>query len=291
MSKLLKVTLAILTGFATCAAASGAVLVKAPRTVVVLAQKWAETYSKEHPQADIEVTSGGPDAGLIALQNNKTDLALSPRKIKPGEGQAYTRMYGRRPREYRVAVDSLCLYVNAENPVKELDLEQVVKIFTGKVRNWKEVGGADAPITVYGRAKDSGAYDFFRTQVLQGADFVGGAQPMPNPVAVLKAVSRDKKGVGFAGLATNPGIRALKIRKTPDSAAIEPNEENLLAGRYPISRFLYLYLNPVVDKGEIAAFIDWIRSDEGQKVARETGCHPLPPNWREKSYAGTNTKP
>ena len=267
------------------------ILVRAPRTVVVLAQKWADAYSKEHPDAEIEVTGGGPDAGLIALQRNKADLALSPRKIKPAESQDYARMYGRRLREYRVAVDSLCVYVNAENPVSELDLGQIAKIFTGKIRNWKQVGGADVPITVYGREASSGAYEFLRTQVLQGADFVSGAQPMPSAASVLKAVTRDKQGIGFAGAATSPAVRALKIKKTPDSTAVESTEENLLGGRYPISRFLYAYLNPVLDRGEVGAFIDWIRSDEGQKIARETGCHPLPPNWREKTYAGTNNKP
>ena len=262
------------------------VLVKAPRTCVVLAQKWAEAYAKEHPQADIDVSSGGPDAGVSALQNNKTDLALSTRKLKPSEGEAYRRMYGRRPREYRVAVDSLCIYVNADNPVTELDLGQVSKIFCGAIRNWKQVGGVDAPITVYGRERASGAYDFFKTSVLGDRDFASGTQPLPSGVAVLRAISKDKNGIAFAGAARSSGARALKIKKSADSPAVEGTEEHLLDGTYPLSRFLYVYLNPVLDRGAVAAFLDWIRSDAGQTVAGATGCHPLPPNWREKSYAG-----
>jgi phosphate transport system substrate-binding protein len=292
MNRLLKVLLAVLTCVATTATGSTeCVRVKAPRTLVVLAQQWAEAYLKEHPQAEIEVAGGGPDAGLMALQNNETDLALSARRIKPSESEAFTRMYGRRPREYRVAVDSLCVYVNSENCVTELDLEQVVQIFTGRIRNWKRVGGGDAPITVYSREKTSGAYDFFRSQVLKGADFAGGAQAISGPAAVLKAVSKDRNGIGFAGSASSASTRALKIKLNPDSLAIEPTEGSLLNSNYPIQRYLYIYLNPARDKGKLAAFLDWIRSDEGQIVAKATGCHPLPPNWREKSYADTTKKP
>lgn len=292
MKRCVRILLACLACLATRAVASpDHILVKAPRTLVVLGQKWAEAYQKQHPEAELEVTSGGSDAGLTALQNNRTDLALSSRPITPSESQAYTRMFGKRPREYRVAVESLCVYVNAENPVTELDLEQVARIFTGKTRNWKQVGGVDAPITVYTRDKNSGAYDFLKGQVLTGADFAGGAQTVPSPAAVLKAVSRDKNGVGFAGWASNASVRALKLKKNADSPAMEPTEENLLAGRYPIRRYLYVYLHPALDKGTIASFLDWIRSDEGQQVAKATGCHPLPPNWREKSYAEANKKP
>ena len=275
---------------ATPLAASDAILVKAPRTLVVLGQKWAEAYSKQKPEADIEVTSGGPDAGLAALQNNKTDLALSPRKITQSESIAYVRMYGARPREYRVGVETLAFYVNADNPVTELDLKQLAGIFSGRIRNWKPVGGADAPITVYSRQKTSGAYDFMKTLVLKDKDFVGGAQPLPSATTVLRAVSRDKNGIGFAGWARSRGTRALNIKSSPDAPAIEPTEENLTAGRYPIRRYLYIYLNPISDKGQIAAFLDWIRSDEGQKVAQDTGCHALPPNWRERAYAEQNQR-
>lgn len=286
---MLKVLCLCLVCAATSAlAAHDPILVKAPRTLVVLAQKWAEAYLQEHPQVEIEVASGGADAGLTALQNNKTDLALSSRKITPSESQAYVRMYGKRPREYRVAVESLSVYVNVENPVTELDQDQVAKIFTGKIRNWKQVGGPDRPITVYSRDKNSGAYEFLRGQVLKGAEFAGGAQTVPSATAILKAVSKDKNGIGFAGWGKTAGARALNIKKNPDSPAFEPTDANLLSGRYPIQRFLYLYLNPALDKGKIAAFLNWIRSDEGQQVAQATGCHPLPPNWREKAFVGTN---
>ena len=106
---------------------------------------------------------------------------------------------------------------------------------------------------------------------------------MPSAISVLKAVSKDKNGIGFAGWANSASARALSIKKNPDAPAIEPTEANLLSGRYPIRRYLYIYLHPALDQGKIAAFLDWIRSDEGQTVAQATGCHPLPPNWREKA--------
>jgi phosphate transport system substrate-binding protein len=273
-------------GLATNAAGAAKVIeLKAPRTLVVLGQKWAEAYSEQHPDAEIEVTSGGPDAGLTALQNNRTDLALSSRKITQAESIAYQRMFGTRPREYRVGVESLGIYVNAENPAPALDLEQVARIFTGKIRNWKQVGGADAPITVYSRDKKSGAYDFLQSTVLKGGTVPGGAQTMPSATAVLRAISRDKNGIGFAGWANSYGVKTLAIKSSPDSPAVEPTEDNLLASRYPIRRWLYIYLNAASDKASIAAFLDWIRSDEGQKVAQQTGCHPIHPNWRERTYA------
>ena len=292
MRHLLKILLLCFGCLATNAlASSDQILFKAPRTVVVLAQNWAEAYLRKNPEADIQVASGGHDSGLKALQNNKTDLALSTRQINPSETQAYVRLYGKRPREYRVAMESLCIWVNEQNHVTELDLEQVARIFTGKIRNWNQLGGPDAPITVYGRQKESGAYDLLKTQVLKGGDFVGGAQTMPSATAVLKAVSKDKNGIGFAGWATSVGARSLKIKRNPDSRAIEPTDENLFNGRYPIRRCLYLYLHLALDKGKIAAFLNWIRSDEGQVVAQATGCHPLAPNWREKAYAEDNKKP
>src|SRR5206468_13101526 len=134
------------------------------------------------------------------------------------------------PREYKVAVDGLSVYVNEENPLTELSLEQLEKIFTGKAKSWKQFGGKDAPITVYSRENSSGTYEFFKEHILKGQDFVSSAQTMPGTAALLQSVSRDPNGVGYGGAAYGKGAKALKIKKSTDSPAIEPTEENVVSG-------------------------------------------------------------
>src|SRR5205085_6087239 len=128
------------------------------------------------------------------------------------------------------------VYVNSDNTITELGIEQLEKIFTGKMKNWKEVGGADGVITVYSRENSSGTYEFFKEHILKGQDFAARAQTMTGTAALLQAVSKDKNGVGYGGAAYGHGAKALKIKKTADSAGIEPTEENVVSGKYPIWR-------------------------------------------------------
>lgn len=283
MKRILTTTLlltALLSGTARLHADT--ITVKGSDTLVILAQKWAEVYMGQHPNTKIQVSGGGSGIGFAALQNQSTDLADASRKIKAGEIAGCIKAFGKRPTEYKVALDGLSVYVNEENPVKELSLEQLEPIFTGKVRNWKDVGGPDMPITVYSRENSSGSYEFFKEHVLKGQDFVASAQTMPGTAALLQAVSKDKGGIGYGGAAYGKGARALLVKKDDSSPAIEPTEENVIKGTYPIWRYLYVYVNPALDKGEIAAYLNWIRGDEGQKLVKEIGYFPLPANLREK---------
>lgn len=260
-----------------CALAEN-ITVKGSDTLVILAQKWAEVYMSKHPETKIQVTGGGSGIGFAALQNNTTDIADASRPIKAAEKVACIKAFGKAPREYKVALDGLSVYVHAENKVNELSLEQLEKIFTGKATNWKDVGGSDAPITVYSRENSSGTYEFFKEHILKGQDFVSSAQTMPGTAALLQSVSRDKNGIGYGGAAYGHGAKVLKIKQTADSPAIEPTDENVISGKYPIWRYLFNYLNPDKDKGEIAAYLKWIRSPEGQKIVKDVGYYPLPAN-------------
>jgi len=259
---------------------AGNITVKGSDTLVVLAQKWAEAYMSKHPGTKIQVTGGGTGTGFAALQNKTTDLCNASRKIKPGEQANCIKAFGRRPTEYKVCLDGLSLYVSADNPVKELSLAQLADIFTGKTRNWKEVGGMDAPIVVYSRENSSGTYEFFKEHVLQGKDFAVGAQTMPGTAAVLQAVAKDKNGIGYGGAAYGAGAKHIRVKQDATSPAVEPTEENVLRGAYPISRSLFVYVNPALDKGEVAQYLAWIRSDEGQKVVKDVGYFPLPKDQR-----------
>jgi phosphate transport system substrate-binding protein len=261
---------------------AGNVTVKGSDTLVILAQKWAESYMSKNAETKIQVTGGGSGIGLAALQNKTTDLANASRQIKPKEIEACIRAFARRPTEYKVALDGLSVYVNAENSVKELDLDQLEQIFTGKIKNWKEVGGPDARIVVYSRENSSGTYEFFKDKVLKGRDFVASAQTMPGTAAVLQAVAKDKNGIGYGGAAYGSGAKHLAIKKDAGSPAVEPNEETVVGGIYPIWRYLYVYVNPALDKGEIAAYLNWIRSDAGQAIVKEVGYYPLPEKLRNK---------
>src|SRR5690349_12989435 len=261
---------------------AGGITVKGSDTLVILAQKWAEVYMSKHPDVKIQVTGGGSGIGFAALQNNTTDIADASRPIKSAERAACIKSFGKNPREYKVALDGLSVYVNSDNPINELSLEQLEKIFTGKARNWKEFGGNDSAITVYSRENSSGTYEFFKEHILKGQDFVSSAQTMPGTAALLQSVSRDKNGVGYGGKAYGHGAKILKVKKTADSPAIEPTEETVKNGTYPIWRYLYNYLNPDKDKGEIQAYLNWIRGAEGQKIVGEVGYYSLPQDLQQK---------
>jgi phosphate transport system substrate-binding protein len=261
-------------------AQAGAITVKGSDTLVVLAQKWAEVYMGKSPETKIQVTGGGTGTGFAALQNKTTDICNASRKIKAKETENCIKAFGKRPTEYKVAMDGLSIYVNAENPLKTLSLEELEGIFTGKIKNWNEVGGPDAPITVYSRENSSGTYEFFKEHVLQGKDFGAGAQTLQGTAQVLQAVAKDKFGIGYGGAAYGQGAKHLMVAKAKGEEAIEPNEENVISGKYPISRYLYCYVNPALDKDETAAFLKWIRGEEGQRLVKDVGYYALPAQLR-----------
>jgi phosphate transport system substrate-binding protein len=144
------------------------------------------------------------------------------------------------------------------------------------------VGGNDAPITVYSRENSSGSYEFFKEHILKGNDFAASAQTMQGTAAVLQAVAKDSNGIGYGGAAYGAGAKHIAVKKDAASPAIEPTEETVVKGTYPIWRYLYVYVNPAKDKDEIAAYLNWIRGDEGQKLVKEIGYYPLPENLRQK---------
>ena len=271
--------LAVLAGVS--AAQAGNITVKGSDTLVILAQKWAENYMAKNPGTKIQVTGGGSGIGFAALQNKSTDLANASRKIKAKEIAECVKAFGKRPTEYKVALDGLSVYVAEGNAVKELTMAQLEDIFTGQIKNWKQLGGNDAPITVYSRENSSGTYEFFKETVLKGKDFVASAQTMPGTAAVLQAVAKDPNGIGYGGVAYGQGARSLSVKASDSSAAVEPTEENVLKGTYPIWRYLYVYVNPALDKGETEAYLTWIRSEDGQKVVKDVGYFPLPKNLRD----------
>ena len=281
MKKLIQSACAVAVAVSVSASAfAGNITVKGSDTLLILAQKWAETYMGSHADVKISVTGGGSGTGFAALQNQTTDLCDASRKAKPADIANCIKAFNTRPTEYKVALDGLSVYVNPENPLKELTVAQVGDIFTGKITNWKDVGGNDAPITLYCRENSSGSYEFFKEHVLKGHDFAASAETMPGTAAIVQAVLKEKNGIGFGGAAYGGGSKLLAIKKDDASPAINPTEENVENGTYPIWRYLYVYVNPALDKGDIATYLNWIRSDDGQKYVEEVGYFPLPKNLR-----------
>jgi phosphate transport system substrate-binding protein len=259
---------------------AGNITVKGSDTLVVLAQKWAEVYMGQHADVKIQVSGGGTGVGFAALQSQTTDLCDASRPIKAAEVGNCIKAFHAKPTEYAVALDGLSVYVNPANSVKELSVAQVGDIFSGKITNWKEVGGPDAPITVYSRENSSGTYEFFKTHVLQGKDFVASAQTMPGTAAIVQAVIKDKNSIGYGGAAYDGNTKQLSIKASDTTPAVAPTEETVMNGTYPIWRHLYIYVNPALDKDEIGAYLKWIRSDDGQKYVKDIGYYPLPKDLR-----------
>ena len=256
------------------------ITVKGSDTMVILGQKWAETYMKKNAGTTIQVTGGGSGTGIAALLNGTTDICDASRPMKPSETADFVKKFKVRPHEYKMCLDALSVYVHKSNPIEKLSFSQLEGIFTGKITNWKAIGGPDAPISLYGRENSSGTYEFFKEHVLNKKDFAAATKTMPGTAAVIQGVAKDEAGIGYGGIAYGEGVKALKISKIDGGSAIEPKEETVLNGTYPISRYLFNYISPTKDTGAVAEYISWCLSGEGQSVVKDVGYFPLPKNLR-----------
>jgi len=246
---------------------------KGSDTMVLLAQAWAEKFGAAHPNIQIQVSGGGSGTGISALINGTTDICNASRPMKESEREQIKQKFGNDVVEFPVAKDGITVYVNQGNKVDSLTLAQLRDIYLGKVTNWKDVGGADAPIILYGRENSSGTYEFFKEHVLAKADFAPVTQTLSGTAAIVNAVGKDGNGIGYGGAAFASGIKEVKIAGE-SGGAVAPTEANVLSGAYPLSRFLYIYVRQQ-PTGDTKAYIDWILSAEGQGVVKEIGYFPL----------------
>lgn len=243
--------------------------------MVLLGQRWAETYMKKNPGARIQVTGGGSGTGIAALINGTTGLCASSRPITQREKETIRQKWGKEVVELAVAIDGLAVYLHSSNPVNELSLNQLKAIYTGAITNWNQVGGPDLRIVMYGRENNSGTYTFFKKHVLQNRDFHPRTQSLPGTAAVVNAVSKDAKAIGYGGIAYSKGITLITIKPDDQSPSIAPSVDNVAAGKYPLSRHLYWYFTGS-PAGEAKVLADWVLSPEGQSIVKEVGYFPLP---------------
>ncbi|MGB5139819.1 MAG: phosphate ABC transporter substrate-binding protein [Candidatus Zixiibacteriota bacterium] len=250
------------------------VTVKGSDTMVILGQRWAESYMAKNPESVIQVTGGGSGVGFAALINGTTDICEASRPIKPKEIQSLKARFNVPGVEIRVARDGLTVYFNEANPVNELTMDQLAQIYAGEILNWKEVGGKDAKIIVYGRENSSGTYVYFKDEVLKGEDFAPQVQTLPGTAAIVNAIARDAQGIGYGGAAYAKGVKYCAMKADAASPAYKPELEHVKSGAYPLSRYLFWYVRNK-PSGEIKKFVDFVLSEEGQKVVSEVGYFPL----------------
>ncbi len=248
------------------------ITVKGSDTMVILAQKWAELYMKNNPSATIQVTGGGSGIGITALINGTTDICNASRPMKQTEIEKLKGRYNTLGVEIPCAKDGVTIFLNEANKVQELTLKQLSDIYTAKITNWKDLGGIDAPIRLYGRENSSGTYTYFHDEVVKD-DYATSVQSLPGTAAVVNAVKKDVNGIGYGGAAYAVGVKHAKVKKDANSTAFLPTAESIGKGEYPITRYLYMYLRNR-PTGETKKYIDWILSKEGQMVATEVGYFP-----------------
>jgi phosphate transport system substrate-binding protein len=261
-------------------AAEKTIQIKGSDTIVNLSQAWAEEFMAENPKVSLAVTGGGSGTGIAALINGTTDIANASRKIKKKEIDDAQKS-GYYPEEFKVAVDALAVIVNPANPVKELTIDQLSDIFTGKITNWNEVGGKDAKILVLSRERNSGTHMYFLENVLRKGSEKGPEQfapsvlMLPSSEAIISETATSENAIGYDGLGyVSSKVKTLAVAKKSGDAFVPPSKETAMNKTYPIWRFLYMYTG-FKPKGEIKSFIDFAMSEKGQKIVEDMGFVPL----------------
>ncbi len=253
---------------------SRTITVKGSDTMVILGQRWAETYMREHPGVQVQVTGGGSGTGIAALINGGTDICEASRPMKDIEKDQVKARRGAEVKEIPVALDGIGIYVHQENTVPYLTEAQIKAIFTGKIKNWNQVGGQDRQIVAYSRENNSGTYVFFKEHVLGNEDYAREVQTLPGTAAIVNAISKDVASIGYGGIAYASGIRTVPVKKDVNSEAVPPSLETVRNNTYPLSRNLFFY-TAGAPTGETRAFIDWVLSAEGQNICEAVGYYPL----------------
>lgn len=246
------------------------VVVKGSDTVLPLSQKEAESYMKKNSSASVTVVGGGSGVGIAALLDGTTDIAMSSRKLKMDE-RMKLQDAGKAFKEVIIANDALAVIVNPGNKVSKLTREQIEGIYTGKIKNWKEVGGDDMQIVAYARETSSGTYEFFKDEVLNRKNYASSVLNMPATGAIIQSVSQTKGAIGYVGLAyVTKDVKDISVSYDKGKTYAEPTVENAKNKTYPIVRPLYYYY-PTAKEKVAKPFIDFILSADGQKIVSNVG--------------------
>ncbi len=252
---------------------------KGSDTMVNLALAWAEAYMTLRPEVRISVTGGGSGTGIASLINGTVDIVNASRGIEPVEIEA-AEMRGISPVEFTVARDAIAVIVHRDNPVDHLTFQQISDIYTGRIRNWEEVGGERARIVLLSREANSGTYVYFLETVIRMGDeqsdllFSPDALLMPSSEGITAEVSQNPNAIGYEGLGyVTPGEKLVAVARHPEGPFVLPSVATVVDESYPIARPLYVY-TAGEPTGLVAAYLEWV-VDEGQQIVSDLGFVPI----------------
>jgi len=262
---------------------------------------WAEGFRQAYPNVRIQIEGKGSSTAPPALISGTAQIGPMSRAMKPTEIDEFEKKFGYPPTKIRVAIDALAVYVNKDNPLNELSLPQVDAVFS-KTRTcgfatdfatWGALGlqgaWAQKPLSLYGRNSASGTYGFFKEHTLCNGDFKDTVKEQPGSASVVQGVAEDTYGIGYSGIGyKTSGVKALGLAPKAGEKAITTDSENVYAGTYPLSRFLYVYVNHAPNKPIdplVKQFIAYVLSQQGQTVVVKDGYLPLTAKMAEQEIA------
>lgn len=258
---------------------------------------WAEEFKKNYPNVNIQIQAAGSSTAPPAMTEGTANMGPMSRPMKDSEIQAFEEKYGYKPTAVPVAIDALAVFVHKDNPIKSLTIEQVDGIFSstllcgGKdIRTWGDLGltgeWASKPIQLFGRNSVSGTYGYFKEEALCKGDFKPNVNEQPGSASVVQSISSTLNAIGYSGI----GYRTSSVRAVPlakqDGEAYEATEENALAGKFPLARFFYVYVNKAPNQPLSpldAEFVKLMLSKQGQEVVLKDGYIPLPSKVAQKT--------
>ncbi len=251
---------------------------------------WAESFTKLYPNIKVQVEGKGSSTAPTALIQGTAQFGPMSRAMRSTEIDQFEAKYGYKPTQIRTSYDALAVYVHKDNPIEKLTLAQVDAAFSktrkrgGKaVATWGDLGltgdWASRPISLYGRNSASGTYGFFREHVMNNGDYKDGVKEQPGSASVVQGVTEDRYGIGYSGIGyRTSGVKVVPLAET--TAFSDGNYEDVVAGKYPLNRFLYVYINRAPGKPLdplVKEFVKFILSKEGQEVVVKDGYLPLSP--------------
>jgi phosphate transport system substrate-binding protein len=281
-----------LAGYKAVSGVSGNVSSIGSDTLNNLMTLWAEGFSKFYPNAKIQIEGKGSSTAPPALISGTAQLGPMSREMKGTEIDAFEKKYGYKPTAIRSSVDALAVFVNKDNPIKCMTMSQVDAVFSKSrragykedVKTWGQLGltgeWASKPISLYGRNSASGTYGFFKEHSLKNGDFKDEVKEQPGSASVVQGVTVDRFAIGYSGIGyATAGVKAVPLAAKEGAKCYDADPENAYAGTYPLSRFLYVYVNRAPGKALdplTREFVKLVLSKEGQEVVIKDGYFPIP---------------
>ncbi len=269
-------------------------------TLANLMTLWGEEFKRLYPNVNIQIQAAGSSTAPPGLTEGTSNIGPMSRKMKDKELEAFERRYGYKPTAIRVAIDALAVYVHKDNPLEGLTIPQVDAVFSSTrkcgyksdISRWGDLGLTGAwerrDIQIYGRNSVSGTYGYFKKKALCKGDYKKTVNEQPGSASVVQSVSASLNGIGYSGIGyKTSGVRAIPLAKKPGMPYIEATSENAVKGKYPLSRFLYVYVNKRPNKPLPPLereFIRMVLSKTGQEVVIKDGYIPLPAKVADKEY-------